>query len=170
METVILVDRKDNSTGTEEKMKAHEEGVLHRAFSVLVFNKDGELLIQRRALTKYHSPGMWSNTCCSHPRPGEKTIDAAHRRLKEEMGFDCELKEAFSFVYRAGFGNGLTEHEYDHVFIGRYDGEIRPSPEEVSEYRWISIEQLKEEIRKNPEGYTPWLKIILDKHDFTASG
>ena len=162
MEQVILVDENDNQIGTEEKLKAHQNGgKLHRAISVLVFNSKGELLLQRRALSKYHCGGLWANTCCTHPRPGEKAIDAAHRRLKEEMGFDAELKEVFPLLYKAEFNNGLTEWEYDHVFVGHYNGEVKPNTEEVDSYRWISMKELKEDIEKNPAKYAEWFKIIF---------
>ena len=136
MEQVILVDEKDKEIGLEEKIKAHKEGKLHRAFSVFVFNQKGEMLLQRRALTKYHSGGLWTNTCCSHPRKGEDVDKAASRRLKEEMGFSCGLKEVFSFIYKTGFDNGLMEHEFDHVFVGAYESEPKINPEEVAEYKW----------------------------------
>lgn len=164
MEKVILVDEKDREIGTEEKLKAHKNGgKLHRAFSVFIFNSKGEMLLQKRAKTKYHSPGLWSNACCSHPRPGETLEEAVHRRLKEEMGFDCKLKEAFSFIYRAEVGNGLTEWEFDHVWIGRFDGKPRPDIEEAEEWKWINIEELKKDIKEHPENYTPWFKIAVEK-------
>jgi isopentenyl-diphosphate Delta-isomerase len=164
MTDVILVDQQDRQIGTEEKMKAHENGgKLHRAFSVFVFNSEGKMLIQRRALTKYHCAGIWANTCCSHPFPGESLSDAAHRRLIEEMGFDCELREAFSFIYKANFENGLTEWEFDHVFVGRFDGEVKPDKEEVCEFEWVEPGQLKEDIEKNPKKYTEWFKISIGR-------
>lgn len=158
---VILVDEQDNPVGTMEKMEVHQKALLHRAFSVFIFNSKGEMLLQKRSGTKYHSAGLWTNACCSHPRPGETTQFAAQKRLKEEMGFNTELQEVFSFVYRAPFDNGLTEHEFDHVFIGTYDGVINPNPEEVSGYRYQSIDQLKSSISKNPGDYTEWFKIAL---------
>ena len=163
MGKVILVDKNDSEIGSEEKMKAHREGKLHRAFSVFVFNSKNELLLQKRAKAKYHTGGLWSNTCCSHPRSGEATEKSAHRRLKEEMGFDCELKEIFSFVYSVKFDNGLSEHEYDHVFVGRFDGNPVPNDEEADDFRWTALEKLKEDVRKNPEYYTYWLRVSLDK-------
>jgi len=163
MTEVILVDENDNEIGTEEKMKAHQEGKLHRAFSIFIFNSKGELLLQKRAKSKYHSGGLWSNTCCSHPMPGEALEKTVHRRLKEEMGFDCELKEIFSFTYKAKFDNGLIEHEYDHVFIGKFDGKPTPNPEEVDEWKWIDVEELKKGIQENPDNYTYWLKASIDK-------
>lgn len=163
MEQVILVDIHDIPLGTEEKLKAHELALLHRAFSVFVFNKSGELMLQRRALHKYHSPGLWTNTCCSHPRPGESTIDAAHRRLLEEMGFDCELDWKFSFIYKAPFDNGLTEHEFDHVFFGSFNHDPIINPEEVDSWKWIKMDDLMEDVKKNPEDYTVWFRIALEK-------
>ncbi len=163
MENVILVDEKDHEIGTEEKLKAHREAKLHRSFSLFVFNSKGELLIQQRALSKYHCPGICSNTCCSHPRPAESTEAAAHRRLKEEMGFDCQLKEVFTFIYKVKFDNGLSEYEFDHVFIGKYDGKVFPNPEEVASSKWISIKDLKGDIKKNPCKYSYWLREALIK-------
>ena len=164
MEKVILVDEKDNEIGTEEKIKAHQNGgKLHRAFSIFIFNSQGQMLIHKRAKTKYHSPGLWTNACCSHPKPGESLKEAVHRRLKEEMGFDCELEEAFSFIYKADVGNGLTEWEFDHVFIGRFDGEPEPNPEEVDDWKWMNIDELKKDIEQNPEKYTPWFRIAFER-------
>ncbi len=163
-EKVILVDKNDQEIGSEEKMKAHQAGILHRAFSVLVFNSKGELLLQKRQKIKYHCPGLWTNTCCSHPRSGETLQQATHRRLKEEMGFDCQLKEVFSFIYQAKFDNGLTENEYDQVFVGKFDGQPKPNPDEVDGWKWISIKGLKKDINKNPGKYTPWSKIIIKEY------
>ena len=160
---IILVDEKDNEIGTGEKMTVHKEGKLHRAFSVFIFNSKNELMLQKRAKDKYHSPGLWTNTCCSHPKPGEKTIDAAGRRLKEEMGFNCDLQEAFSFIYKAKFGNGLSEHEYDHVFIGKFDGNPKPDKNEAGDWKWISILELENDMKRNPDNYTYWLKVSIDK-------
>jgi len=163
-EKIILVDKNDNQVGIEEKLKAHQNGgKLHRAFSIFVFNSKGELMLQKRAKTKYHCPGLWTNTCCSHPRPGEELEDAAHRRLKEEMGFDCELKEDFDFIYKAKFDNGLTEWEFDHVFLGQYDGSPRINPNEADDWKWIKMRDLKKDIKANPRNYTPWFKIALEK-------
>ena len=161
MEYVILVDEKDNELGLMEKMKAHEEARLHRAFSVFIYNKDKEIMLQRRAKEKYHSGGLWTNTCCSHPRKGEKTIDAAHRRLKEEMGFDTSIEEVFDFVYKAKLDHGLTEFELDHVFIGEYNGEVNLNFDEVMEYMWISYDDLVEDMKNSPDKYTEWFKIIM---------
>ena len=163
MEKVILVDKNDNEIGVEEKIKAHQQGKLHRCFSIAVFNSDNEILLQKRAQNKYHSPGLWTNTCCGHPRPGEDTENAAHRRLKEEMGFDCPLKEAFTFIYRHKFDNGLIEHEYDHVFIGEFDGNPNPNLEEVCDWKRVDKKGLKKDIQKSPEKYTYWFKISIDR-------
>ena len=162
-EYILTVDEKDNVTGKEEKIKVHREGIFHRAFSIFVFNSKGELLLQKRARSKYHSGGLWTNTCCSHQRDGENLEEAIHRRLKEEMGFDCELKEVFTFTYRVKFDDGLVENEYDHVFFGKFDGKPEPNPEEVDEWKWISLEELRKDIRKNPDDYTYWLKVSIDR-------
>ncbi len=166
MEEVILVNKKDEKIGTEEKMKAHREGKLHRAFSIFIFNSKGELLLQQRAETKYHAPGLWSNTCCGHPRPGEETGAAAVRRLKEEMGIDgVELKEVFSLAYDLPV-SGLVEKEFDHIFFGRFDGQPRLNPEEAQDFRWVNLEELKRDIEKNEKKYTPWLRVILKSPKF----
>lgn len=162
-ETVILVDKHDRQIGIEEKLKAHREGKLHRAFSVFIFNDEGEMLLQKRALHKYHSAGLWTNACCSHPRPGEPVAQAATRRLQEEMGFACKLQKAFDFIYKVEFDNGLIEHEFDHVFVGNYDGGIAPDPDEVVDYRWVKIATLKKEIETFPEKYTVWFKLALER-------
>ncbi len=161
MEQVILVNGNDEPVGVEEKLKVHESALLHRAFSVFIFNRQGELMLQQRALHKYHSPGLWTNTCCSHPRPGEETLAAAHRRLKEEMGFDCELHWKLSFIYRATFDNGLTEHEFDHVFFGTYNHAPVIDLAEVATWKWMNMEVLEAEIQKNPHLFTVWFKIAL---------
>jgi isopentenyl-diphosphate Delta-isomerase len=162
-EIIIAVDEFDKEIGPIEKMEAHYKRTLHRAFSILVFNSNNELLLQKRALNKYHSPGLWTNTCCSHPRFGEKLEDAVYRRLKEEMGFTCELKEVFDFIYKAQLEDNLFEHEFDHVFIGIYNGEVIPNKDEVDDYKWIDIEELKDDIIKRPEIYTYWFKILFDR-------
>lgn len=162
MEEVVLVDENDNEVGSGEKMQVHREGRLHRAFSIFVFNSQGKMLIHKRASSKYHSPGLWTNTCCSHPRPGEELEEAVHRRLQEEMGFDCELKEILHFVYKVKF-NGLSEHELDHVFVGRCDAEPKPDPQEVEEWKWIDVQELLKDIQENPDSYTYWFKIALEK-------
>jgi isopentenyl-diphosphate delta-isomerase len=162
MENVILVDNDDNMYGVMEKMQAHKQGKLHRAISIFVFNSDGEFLLQRRATEKYHSAGKWSNTCCSHPRLDETNIDAALRRLKEEMGLECELNHQFSFVYRAEMENGLIEHEYDHVFFGITDILPVPNPAEVAGYRYIGGDELVADMSKKPDRYTVWFKLCLE--------
>lgn len=163
-EFVVLVDKDDRELGLMEKQQAHVAGLLHRAFSVFIFNSKGKLMLQQRAASKYHSPTLWTNTCCSHPRQNESYIDAAHRRLKEEMGFDCELKYKFDFIYKANLDNGLTEHELDHVFIGTFDGEPILNPDEVMAYRWMDMEDLKNDIQNNPHNYTAWFKIIFEQY------
>ncbi|MDT7605404.1 MAG: isopentenyl-diphosphate Delta-isomerase [Acidobacteriota bacterium] len=160
LEQVILVDEFDREVGVREKLEAHREGVLHRAFSVFVFDSTKRLLLQKRAATKYHSGGLWSNTCCGHPRPGEATAVAARRRLKEEMNFDCELREAFAFLYRAEVG-ALVEHEYDHVFVGVYDGEPVPDGAEVEDWKRVSLTDLRRDLRAKPERYTDWLRLAV---------
>lgn len=162
LEYVILVDENDQEIGTMEKQEAHEKGLLHRAFSVFIFNEKKELLLQQRALTKYHSAGLWTNTCCSHPRIGETIEQAAHRRLIEEMGFDCELSTKTSFIYKAAFENGLTEHEFDHVLVGSFNGEINFNPTEVKNFKWINLEELQIDLFQNNQNYTAWFKIIFD--------
>lgn len=161
-ERVILVDPEDGEIGSEEKLRAHTRGVLHRAFSVFVLNGAGEVLLQRRAEEKYHTGGLWSNSCCGHPRPGEEVGAAAERRLYEEMGFRCALARRFGFVYRAELGGGLTEHEYDHVFLGRYEGSPTPDPAEVAEWRWVPLERLLREIDETPGAFTPWFRTALE--------
>lgn len=162
-EQVILVDQQDREIGVAEKLEAHRKGKLHRAFSVFLFNAKDEMLLQQRAAEKYHSGGLWSNACCSHPRPGEQTEAAARRRLREEMGISCNLNKAFDFIYRAEFDNGLIEHELDHVFIGRYDGAALPDPGEVMAHRWVSIDTLKKDLAIAPENFTAWFKIAVHK-------
>ncbi len=163
MEKVILVNEDDQSTGWMEKMEAHRKGVLHRAFSVFIFNDNGEMLIHRRALDKYHSGGLWTNACCSHPREGETTEESAHRRLMEEMGFDCDIQGQFSFIYRAELDNDLIEHELDHVFFGRFNGKPVPHPEEVYEWKYVSMQALNRDVSMRPEAYTEWFKIALNE-------
>lgn len=162
-ELVILVDNNDNETGVMEKIQAHTQALLHRAFSVFIFNSLGDLMLQQRAFTKYHSPGLWSNTCCSHPKPGEVTEDAAHRRMIEEMGFDCDFKEAFSFIYKAPFDNDLTEHEYDHVFIGISDKKPALNKNEAVDYRMASMQTIREEMNADPERFSIWFRIAFDR-------
>lgn len=162
-ENLILVDEYDNPIGQAEKMFVHENGLLHRAFSVFIFNSKSELLLQQRSDEKYHSAGLWTNTCCSHPRFGEEMQSAIDRRLMEEMGMKCETEFRFSFVYKTKFNNGLTEHEFDHVYFGKSD--INPEPEktEVQAWKYCSLEDLEKDIITNPELYTEWLKLCLHK-------
>lgn len=162
-ENVILVDTRDTRIGTMPKMEAHEKGMLHRAFSVFVMNGEGETLLQQRAAVKYHSPLLWTNTCCSHQRDGETNIEAGKRRLMEEMGFSTELEELFSFIYKAPFDNGLTEHELDHVMIGYYNGEPQVNPEEVEDWKWMKPVAIRDDMRTHPERYTVWSRIIFEK-------
>ncbi len=160
---VILVNENDESIGVMEKLEAHKKALLHRAFSIFIFNSKGEMLLHKRAANKYHSPGLWTNACCSHPQPGESTIDAAYTRLQFEMGIHAPLTKAFDFVYKASFDNGLTEHEFDHVFIGEYDGEIKPNPDEVEEYCYKSVDAIKESMQLSASKYTEWFKIAFVK-------
>jgi len=162
-ELVVLVDEKNNQIGLMPKMEAHEKAVLHRAFSVFVFNEKGELMLQQRAASKYHSPLLWTNTCCSHQREGESNVEAGRRRLQEEMGFTTDLKEVFSFIYKAPFDNGLTEHELDFVLIGSFEDKPNINKEEVESYKWMPLEDVKKDIENNPDIYTEWFKIIFDK-------
>ncbi len=162
-EKVILVNEQDEQIGLMPKMEAHEKAILHRAFSVFIFNDKNELLLQQRALTKYHSPSLWTNTCCSHQRDGESNIEAGKRRLKEEMGFVTELKETISFIYKAPFDNGLTEHEYDHVLLGNYNEEPVINETEVASWKWMLLNDVKADIKMNPKIYTEWFKIIFSK-------
>ena len=163
-EKLILVNEKDEQIGLMPKMEAHEKALLHRAFSVFVFNEQNELMIQQRAFGKYHSPGLWTNTCCSHQREGESNVEAGKRRLQEEMGFSTELKDTVSFIYKAPFDNGLTEHEFDHILVGYYEGEPNLNPEEVNAWRWMSLEDLKLDMEKQPQLYTEWFKIIFENY------
>jgi isopentenyl-diphosphate delta-isomerase len=161
IQEVILVNKNDEEIGTMEKMEAHLQGMLHRAFSVLIFNSNGELLIHRRAFGKYHSEGLWTNTCCSHPLPGETIVEAANRRLKEEMGMTASLAPLFSFIYRAELENNLVEHELDHVLIGFTDEQPLINPDEVCDYKWISMHEIEDDIEKNESHYTAWFKKIV---------
>lgn len=165
MEEIQLVDESGKTIGRGEKLDVHERALLHRAFSIFVFNSKGEVLLQQRAFNKYHSGGLWANTCCSHPRSDEKLEDAVHRRLKEEMGFDCPLEELFTFIYKKTFNNGLTEYEYDHVFKGYYDGEVSPNKNEVADYKWCAWHELKEDVKEKPQKYSYWLQVILQLWD-----
>jgi len=160
-EQVILVNEKDEKIGLMNKMEAHKKALLHRAFSVFIFNDKDELLLQQRAAEKYHSPLLWANTCCSHQRDGEDNLEAGKRRLQEEMGFSCDLRDSFSFIYKAPFDNGLTEHELDHVLIGHYNGEPKINKDEVASYKWMSVETVQKDIKNQPDIYTEWFKIIF---------
>ncbi len=162
-ERVILVNPQDEQIGTMPKMEAHEKALLHRAFSVFIMNDKGETLLQQRAASKYHSPLLWTNTCCSHQREGEDNIAAGKRRLREEMGFVTELNELFSFIYKAPFDNGLTEHELDHVMMGSYDADPVANPEEVADWKWMKPQDIETDISQYPERYTAWFKIIFTK-------
>ncbi len=164
MEKVVLVNNNDEVLGEMEKQKAHELGVLHRAISIFIFNSKGEMLLQQRSKEKYHSPLLWTNACCSHPRLNETYIDAAHRRLFEELGFTTELKSIFNFIYKADVGNQLIEHELDHVFKGIYDFEIPFNNLEVQQVKWINVDDLVYLINKKPEQFTAWFKIILNEY------
>jgi isopentenyl-diphosphate delta-isomerase len=160
---IILVDENDVPIGTMEKIEVHQKALLHRAFSVFIFNSKGEMLLQKRANNKYHSPALWTNACCSHPAPGQATLSAATQRLQEEMGFTTDLEKVFDFIYKASFENGLTEHEFDHVFIGTYDNEIIPNKEEVSDFCYQTIEQIRNSLQTDPHKYTAWFKIAFPK-------
>lgn len=163
-EIIICVDKNDNEIGYIEKMDAHIKGILHRALSVFIFNEKKELLLQKRYSCKYHSPSLWTNTCCTHPNKSESTISAAKRRLQEEMGFSCDLKEVFSFIYYIKFDNNLIEHEFDHVYFGKYSDKIIMNPLEVEDYKWLSLDEIKIELQYNPENYTYWFKYIIDNY------
>ena len=162
-ENVILVNQKDEPIGLMPKLEAHEKAVLHRAFSVFILNSKNEIMLQQRAHHKYHSPRLWTNTCCSHQREGETNIQAGSRRLFEEMGFETGLKELFHFIYKAPFDNGLTEHELDHVMIGYYEDEPKINSEEVENWKWMCIEDVRSDMQLHPEVYTVWFKIIFDE-------
>ena len=169
-EKVILVDVNNNPIGLMHKMKAHKEALLHRAFSVFILDSKERLLLQQRAAHKYHSPLLWTNTCCSHQRQGETNLQAGNRRLQEEMGIDVELEELFSFIYKAPFDNGLTEHEYDHVMLGYTDKDPTINVDEVAGFKWVELKKVKQDIYQNPSVYTVWFKIIFEKfyHYFDA--
>jgi isopentenyl-diphosphate Delta-isomerase len=163
-ERIILVDDHDRPLGPAEKLEAHKgHGTLHRAFSIFIFNGKGEMLLQLRAKKKYHFGGLWTNACCSHPRWGEELAEAVHRRLKDECGFDTELREAFTFIYQADWDDSVGEHEFDHVFVGRYDGLVPGNPEEADAWKWVSPAWLREDVLKHPAQYTPWFKLALER-------
>ncbi len=170
MPQVILVNEADEAIGVMDKMEAHEKGQLHRAFSIFIFNSKGELLLQQRAHDKYHSAGLWTNTCCSHPQPEEEVTVAAKRRLVEEMGFETELTKAFAFQYKTDFDNGLTEHEIDHVFTGQYDGPLKLDPQEVADYSFATLSNIKQSIAAEPHLYTSWFKIAFPKLESYLAG
>lgn len=163
-ERLILVDEKDNIIGTEEKLKTHIDGLLHRAFSVVIFNNKGQLLIQKRDENKYHSAGLWANSCCGHPRPGESNMEAAKRRLQEELGFSCDLIKINELKYSLKLQNGLYEKEYTHIFAGTYDGALKLNPDEVSEVKWENLRKLQEKSNLMPEHYAPWFNLYLSKY------
>lgn len=163
MEYVILVNELDEQIGTAEKLEAHQKGLLHRAFSVFLFNEKNEILLQRRSMNKYHSGGLWTNTCCSHPRENESVEDAAHRRLMEEMGISAKMRREFSFIYKAELDSGLTEHELDHVLIGQFNEEPKCNPEEVADWKFQSMAEIEKDIQANPELFTEWFKIIFNE-------
>lgn len=162
-EEVILVNEQDEELGCMEKMLAHQEAKLHRAFSVFLFNSENKLLLQKRATGKYHSPSLWTNTCCSHPRPGENTKDAAQRRLKEEMGIDCQLEHSFSFIYKADMGNGLTEYEFDHIYFGTYNDAPDINKDEVADWKYSGIDEISRELLDESSYYTIWFKLVFEK-------
>ncbi|MEJ2584053.1 MAG: isopentenyl-diphosphate Delta-isomerase [Robiginitalea sp.] len=162
-EQVILVTPEDQVIGTMPKLEAHEKAELHRAFSVFVLNDRGETMLQQRAAHKYHSPLLWTNTCCSHQRLGETNTEAGKRRLMEEMGFETDLRELFSFIYKAPFDNGLTEHELDHVLLGYYSGSPDINPEEVADWKWMGLDEIRRELEDSPEHYTAWFRIIFNR-------
>ncbi len=164
VDDIILVDERNQQIGTGKKMPVHEEGKLHRAFSIFIFNSKGELMLQRRAKHKYHCGGLWTNTCCSHPRPDKNIKEEAEKRLQEEMGFSCDLKEIFSFDYQICFENGLIENEFDHVFVGKYEEEPILNKEEADDWRWISGKNLQKELKNNPEVFTYWLMVIMEDY------
>lgn len=169
-ENVVLVDEHDNVLGSMGKMQAHMEGILHRAVSVFIFNEEGEMLLQKRAIEKYHSPGLWTNACCTHPRMNESFADCATRRLKEEMGFVTELTSAFSFIYKGDVENGLTEHELDHVFIGQYDGAVRFDPAEVADSTFAPLNDIRQRLKDRPEEFTIWFRAIFERVSGHLSG
>lgn len=166
-EYVVLVDEQDHEVGTMEKMQAHREGKLHRAVSVIIFNSKKQMLLQKRAAIKYHSAHLWSNTCCSHPRPGEKTLDAAKRRLYEEMGLQCELKEMFNLTYNLKLDSDLNEHEFDHVFAGISDDVPLPDPMEVSDWKYVNVDVIKEELKQDPAQFSGWFKLLFEHINIT---
>lgn len=168
MENVILVDTNDRAIGTMEKLEAHSKGLLHRAFSIVLFNNEGKLLLQKRSKNKYHSSGLWTNTCCSHPLPGEKIENAARRRLKEEMGIDLQPTFSYKFIYKAELDHGLTEHELDHVFVGNFNGAPDINKKEVEDWKYVDLEWLKADMAKNPSAYTKWFKLMISHPEINS--
>ena len=166
---IILVDKENNEIGMGEKLDVHRKGKLHRAFSVFVFNSKGELLIQKRAKRKYHSGGLWSNTCDGHPRPNKKIEDEAKKRLREEMGFECDLREVFNFTYKRKVGD-LIEHEIDHILVGEFSKKPKPNKKEVEDYKWVSYSDLKKDVKTNPQNYTSWFKLIFNSPSLRHCG
>ncbi|MEM3154345.1 MAG: isopentenyl-diphosphate Delta-isomerase [Candidatus Woesearchaeota archaeon] len=162
-EQVILVDQEDNEIGIGEKLETHRQAKLHRAFSIFIFNSRKEMMLQLRAKNKYHGGGLWTNTCCGHPRPGETVEKAAKRRLKEEMGFECELTKMFDYIYKVSLDKSMNEHEFLHVFRGVYDGVPMLNPDEADDWKWMSVSDVKADIRKNPHNYTPWFKLSMER-------
>lgn len=160
---VVLVNEKDEVTGAAGKMEAHEKGLLHRAFSVFIFNSKGEMLLQQRAISKYHSGGLWTNACCSHPGPGEEIAAAAKKRLNEEMGFDTPVKKYFDFIYKVNFENGLTEYEFDHVFAGEYDGPVNYNKDEVMDFCYKTMQEIRDSLKFHPQIYTAWFHLAFPK-------
>ncbi len=165
MEDVILVDTQDNVIGTMEKLEAHRKGILHRAFSILIFNSKGEVLLQKRSKNKYHSGGLWTNACCSHPLPHESMYEATKKRLKHEMGIDLQPEFAYKFLYKTNLDNDLIEHEYDHVFTGKYDGMPTVNIEEVEDWKFIDIASLRHDLERHPDIFTEWFKLIMNHHE-----
>jgi len=168
MDHVILVDEQDNETGTMEKMEAHQKGLLHRAFSIVIFNSKGEMLLQQRAVEKYHSGGLWTNACCSHPGPGEAIEDAGKRKLLQEMGFACDLNFSHKFIYKVEFDNQLTEYEWDYVLVGYYDGAPSVNPGEAQSWKYQSLESIRKDAEQNPDAYTCWFKLILKQPELLS--
>ena len=166
---LVLVNEQDEPVGLMEKMAVHRKALLHRAFSVFLFNSAGQMLLQRRALEKYHSGGLWTNTCCSHPYPDESPVQAATRRMKEELGFETVVEPAFHFIYKAALDNELTEHEFDHILVGVFNGEINFNPTEVKNFKWITLDELASDLRQNNQNYTAWFKIIFENFQKSLS-
>ncbi|MBT1705681.1 isopentenyl-diphosphate Delta-isomerase [Chryseosolibacter indicus] len=168
MDKVVLVDIQDNNIGVMEKLEAHRKGLLHRAFSIVLFNDNGEVLLQKRSKEKYHSGGLWTNTCCSHPMPGENITEATRRRLREEMGIDVQPTFAYKFIYKTNLDQDLIEHEYDHVFIGQFNGSPKINPSEVEDWKYVKLDWLKQDMEKNPDKYTYWFRLIINHPDLNS--